>query len=173
MYSMSLMPLFTAEAIAECVDALAAKIRRNYQFDTIVGVLTGSFMFMADLTRKFPSQELQVKFIKASSYGDGMRPGELKISGMNMEDLKGKKILLVDDILDTGRTLKALAEKVKEEGAAEVKTCVLLDKPSRREVDYQADFTGFKIEDKFVVGYGLDYAEEYRSYPDIWCLEEA
>lgn len=173
MYRMSMMPMITAEAIMECVDALGAKIRRNYEFDVIVGVLTGSFIFMADLVRKFPRQDLQVKFIKASSYGDGTRPGELKISGMDLAELKGKKVLLVDDILDTGRTLQALAAQVKAEGAVDVKTCVLLDKPSRREVDFQADFTGFKIDDKFVVGYGLDYAGEYRSYPDIWSLEDA
>ena len=89
-----------------------------------------------------------------------------------LKELARKRVLLIDDILDTGRTLKCLSEKIRAAGAASVKTCALLDKPSRREVEFQADFTGFKIEDKFVVGYGLDYAGEYRTFPDIWSLEE-
>lgn len=172
MYKMSMMPMFTAEAIHECVEAMAGQIRRNYEFDVVVGILTGSFIFVSDLCRYFPRQDLQIKFIKASSYCDEMRPGELEVSGLDLKELAGKRVLLIDDILDTGRTLKCLNEKIRAAGAAAVKTCALLDKPSRREVDFQADFTGFKIEDKFVVGYGLDYAGEYRTFPDIWSLEE-
>lgn len=169
---MSVPPMITAEAIHECVEALANKIRSNYEFDVVVGILTGAFIFTADLCRKFPCQQMQIKFIRASSYGNSTCAGELTISGLDIGELKGKKVLLVDDILDTGRTLMALHTKFLDEGVAEVKSCVLLDKPSRREVDYNADFVGFKIEDKFVVGYGLDYANEYRTFPDIWSLEE-
>lgn len=172
MYKTSLMPLFTAEAIQEMVQLLGEKIARNYKFDTIIGVLTGSFVFVSDLCRHFPNKGIKVSFIRASSYGDSTESsGQLKVSLLDELDLKGKKVLLIDDILDTGRTLQKLVDLLKEKGAAEVRSCVLLEKRARREVDYKADFVGFSIEDGFVVGYGLDCAGEYRTMPDIWNLE--
>ena len=173
MYKMSLMPLFTAEAIQEMVQILGEKIARNYKFDMIVGVLTGSFVFVSDLCRHFPNKDVEVAFIRASSYGDSTESsGKLEVSLLEKLDIKGKRILLIDDILDTGRTLLQMVQIIRDKGAAEVRSCVLLEKRARREVDYKADFVGFSIEDGFVVGYGLDYAGKYRTMPDIWTLED-
>ena len=172
MYKMSLMPLFTAEAIQEMIQLLSEKIARNYKFDAIVGVLTGSFLFVSDLCRHFPNKDIEVSFIKASSYATSTESsGKLSVSLLDKLDLKGKKVLLIDDILDTGRTLQQLVKLLQEKGAAEVRSCVLLEKRARREVDHKADFIGCSIEDGFVVGYGLDDAEKYRTMPDIWTLE--
>ena len=88
-------------------------------------------------------------------------------------DIRGKKVLLVDDILDTGMTMAGLKQALEGLGAKEIRTCVLLDKPSRRTAEIRADFAGFEIENKFVVGYGLDYAGEYRTFPEIWTLEDS
>ena len=94
------------------------------------------------------------------------------MSGLDKFDLNGKKILMVDDIADTGCTLLGLSNLLKDAGAKEVRTCVLLNKQERREVDIKADFVGFEIENEFVVGYGLDFAEDYRTLPEIWTLQE-
>ena len=119
------------------------------------------------------SPELQVSFIRASSYGNSTQSsGQLQVSGLERLDIKGKKVLLVDDILDTGITLSKVCKTLEAYAPAEIRTCVLLDKSERRTVDFNADFVGFCIENKFVVGYGLDYAENYRTYPEIWTLEE-
>lgn len=172
MYKMSLMPLYTAEAIQEMVQILSEKIARNYKFDVVVGLLTGSFVFASDLCRHFPDKKIKVHFIKASSYGDATESsGKLNVSLADDLDITGKKVLLVDDILDTGLTLQEMVKFLQEKGAAEVRSCVLLEKRTRRKANIKADFVGFSIEDGFVVGYGLDYAGEYRTMPDIWTLE--
>ncbi|MCF0223360.1 MAG: hypoxanthine phosphoribosyltransferase [Fibrobacter sp.] len=173
MYRRSKEPLFTAETIQHGIDELAKKIGQCGNFDMVLGVLTGSFVFVADLVRKLSNESLQIRFIKAESYRDSTKAGELHISGIDLSSIKGKRILLIDDILDTGRTLQAVVGMMKSSGAVDIKTCVLLDKPSRRETDFKADFSVFTIEDKFVIGYGLDYANNYRSLPEIWTLEEA
>ena len=178
MYTLSPMPLKTAEAIGARVQELGQAISVEYDFDMVISVLTGSFVFTADLCRAFAlgekNTQREIRFIKASSYGNSnVSSGELKVSGMESLDLKEKKILLVDDILDTGRTLLALVGLIKSQGAAEVRSCVLLDKPSRRQVHMEADYCGFEIDDLFVVGYGLDYSDKYRLLPDIWTLKNS
>lgn len=174
MYKMSEKPMITAEEIQKRVKDLAAEIARSFNFDVIVSALTGAYMFTADLSRALANTKHRIAFIKASSYGSGMEScGKLKVSGMEHLDLKGKKVLLVDDILDTGNTLSALTQMIKEAGAADIRTCVLMNKEERRTVDFHADFVGFEIKNEFVVGYGLDFDEDYRTLPEVWTLIEA
>lgn len=176
MLKISSKPLITAEELSSRVNSLAAEISAAGEFDILLGILTGSFVFVADLVRAMPRKAnekgIRVKFFKASSYGDSTEHGSLKVTGLENLELAGLRVLLVDDILDTGNTLHNLVPMLKERGAAVVKTCVLLDKPSRREAPIEADFVGFKIENKFVVGYGLDYADDYRTLPEIMTMEE-
>jgi hypoxanthine phosphoribosyltransferase len=136
----------------------------------VVGLLKGSFMFVADLVRSLDRTGLQpqIEFMRVSSYGTGKESsGNVKISCDLSEEISGREILLVDDIVDTGRSLQFTKNLLLDRGAARVWTCTLLDKPSRRAVDCEADFVGFSIEDAFVVGYGIDYAEKYRHLPYV------
>ena len=113
-------------------------------------------------------------FVGASSYGAGTVSGDLKLNFFPHEgEIKGRRVLLLDDILDTGKTMSALRREFLARGAAEVKSCVFLDKPSRRAVDLQADFRCFEVEDLFVVGYGLDFAGRYRNLPYVGALKPA
>ena len=131
-------------------------------------------MFTSDICRRIAKPELKVAFIKASSYGDGMESsGKVKISGLESLDIAGKNILVIDDILDTGNTMLGITNALRDLGPNKVKTCVFLDKPARRVAKIEADFVGFKIENKFVVGYGLDYAGNYRTFPEVWTMEES
>jgi len=172
MYKLSNAPLIPAQQIDKRLESLASEMKAC-DFDIILSALTGSYIFAADLSRKIASPKLQVAFIKASSYGESVvSSGNVRISGLEKIEIANKRVLLVDDILDTGRTMNALVQTLAELGPASIKTCVLLNKESRRTVDCHADFVGFEIENKFVVGYGLDYADDYRTLPDIWTLEE-
>lgn len=170
---MSAEPLIKQEDILKRVKSLAEEVAKDYEFDTVVGLLTGAFIFVSDFCRAMPRKDLRVHFIKASSYGGSMQSSrEVKVKGLDSVNLEGKKVLLLDDILDTGHTLSGLVKMLKEKGAQEVRTCAFLDKPERREVDFEVDYSGFKIPNAFVVGYGLDFDDDYRAYPDIWTLEE-
>lgn len=172
MYKMSEKPLITATQIAERLDTLAQEIKAFHP-EIILSVLTGSYIFTADLSRRLSSPDLQIKFIKASSYGCSTKSsGKLEVSGLEGIDICGKRVLVIDDILDTGCTMESLAKILNGMGASLIKTCVLLNKESRRTVDFHADFVGFEIENEFVVGYGLDYANNYRTFPDIWTLRD-
>ncbi|MCC5848613.1 MAG: hypoxanthine phosphoribosyltransferase [Verrucomicrobia bacterium] len=136
----------------------------------IVGVLRGSFMFLADLVRSLNRHRLhpRIDFMTLSSYGGGTQSsGNVRILKDVSVDLEGADVLLVDDILDSGRTLRFAVRHIENKGARRVMTCCLLDKPARRAVDIQADFRGFEIPDVFVVGYGLDYDSHYRELPYI------
>lgn len=167
-YELSKEPLISASQIEGRVLELGQEISSQFSVDLVLGVLTGSFIFVADLVRTMPNP-VQIRFIKASSYGLSQHSsGIVKINGLDEMDLKNKNVLVVDDILDSGRTLSCLLEQVRLAGANIVKSAVLLDKPSRREVSLEADFVGFSIENHFVVGYGLDYAEGYRSLRAIY-----
>ena len=140
---------------------------------TDVSTLTGGFMFTADICRRIACQKLKIAFIKASSYGNGTESsGNVKLSGLESIDISGKNVLVIDDILDSGRTMLGITAALRALGPSKVKTCVLLDKPARRAVEIQADYVGFSIENEFVVGYGLDYANEFRTYPEIWTVRE-
>lgn len=167
--------LFPAEAIHDRVQILGAQIASDLKDETVVvlALLKGGVIFLADLIRAI-NRPLQLDFAWAASYGDSTESaGNVELKVFPDEDLSGKTVIVVDDILDTGRTLKAVCERLRtERGVPEVKTCVLLDKKARRAVDQDADYVGFPVDDLFVVGYGLDYAGRYRNLPYIGVLKE-
>jgi len=137
---------------------------------TVVSVLKGGCIFAADLIRCLPLP-LELAFVSARSYGSGTTPGRLELHSLPATDeLVGRRLLLVDDILDTGRTLSALVAELRRRGARDVRTCVFLDKPARRQVPFEPDYRCFEVEDLFVVGYGLDYAGRYRNLPYVASL---
>lgn len=164
--------LFTAEHIALRLDALVGTLAddcRAADF-VMVGILRGSFMFLADLVRLLYRHDIhpRIDFITLESYGSGTESsGQVRVTKDIALDVRGAHVLLVDDILDTGRTLSFARQLIAGKGADAVRTCTLLDKPSRRVVPCRADHTGFTIEDHFVVGYGLDYDGHYRELPYI------
>ena len=165
-------PLLEAEAIQKRIAVLATEIEKEYPCDLLVGVLTGAFIFVADLVRQM-NPDIKLAFVKAESYGDSDTScGDVRFAGIEKMNVKDKRILVIDDILDTGHTLNALTKLMQDLGAISVKSCVLLDKPTRREVPFEANFKGFVIENLFAVGYGLDYADNYRALPAIYTLQE-
>ncbi len=164
--------LISPERIAERVRSLAGEIEKVFppgEELVVVGLLKGSFIFLSDLVREF-TRPVLVDFISASSYVGTESSGNVEIKKDLELDVKGKNVLLVDDILDTGRTFKKVLELLRLKEPKELKTCVLLDKPERRVVDVEADFVGFKIPDRFVVGYGLDWDELGRHLKGIYAM---
>ncbi len=163
--------LVTEKQLEEAVAEIARRLAEDLGDcnPVLIGVLTGSFVFLADLVRRleFP---LQVEFIAARSYGDSAVAGELEIACDVSCGIAGRHVVIVDDIADTGRTLKALVRMLHERGAASVHTCCLLDKPDRRTCDFEADYVGATIPDHFVVGYGLDFAGKHRNLPFVGVL---
>ncbi len=168
----NLKTLISEERLKARIAELAKEISEKERIDVVVGALTGAFVFVADLVRAMGSETLDVQFVRASSYGNGTERSTFTVKGIERLDVAGKNVLLVDDIFDTGHTLQNLSRAIRERGAATVKTCALLDKPSRREVDFAADYIGFQVENLFVVGYGLDYAERFRALPEICFFSE-
>jgi hypoxanthine phosphoribosyltransferase len=167
--------LLAAEQIQERVAQLAEQIARDYHGRpmTIVGVLTGCLMFLADLVRHL-DLSLRIGLIQASSYrGAATAPGALHIQPELLPDLRGRHVLLLDDILDTGQTLAHLHRHLGGLEAVSLRTAVLLRKRGRQRVPFEPDYCGFDIPDAFVVGYGLDYNDEYRHLPYIAVLPEA
>ncbi len=168
------LELLISEAeIKEKVKELAKQISKDFEGKEIlaVGILKGSFIFLADLVRELEGKVF-VDFMQVSSYHTEMESfGEVIFVKELTTDIKNKNVLIVDDIIDTGRTLKALVEALSLREPNILKTCVLLDKKERREVDYDADYTGFVIPDKFVVGYGLDWAEEGRTLKNVYYVK--
>jgi hypoxanthine phosphoribosyltransferase len=169
-----LKPLFTKEEIDSTVRGLALSIERDYDDEEIyfVCLLKGSFMFMSDLIRciKNPSR---VDFMRVSSYGNAMQSkGEVVITKDLEEDIGGKNVVIVEDIIDSGLTLKSIKKMLLERNPKSLKICALLDKRARREVEIEGDYVGLTIEDGFVVGYGIDYAEQYRNLPEICVVEK-
>lgn len=167
--------LFGEAEIARRVHELAQEIAARLAGElTIVGLFKGSFVFVADLIRALDGLGLapRVEFLRLSSYGHGRESsGTIKVVGEVPSDVAGRQVLLVDDIVDTGRTLAFAKALLRERGAAGVWTCALVDKPSRREVDIAADFVGFTVGNLFVVGYGIDHAEQYRHLPYIGAID--
>jgi hypoxanthine phosphoribosyltransferase len=164
--------LLSADQIRHRVDQLAGDIARTYDSRqvTVIGILTGCVVFMADLIRQV-DLPLRVGFLTASSYrGEATTPGNLVIRDDLLPDLAGRDVLLIDDILDTGKTLTRVVARLIDRGAQSVKVAVLLRKVGRQEVPFEPDFVGFTIPDQFVVGYGLDYNDEYRHLPFIGVL---
>ena len=165
-------PLLTEAQLAQRVEELARSIASTLPTRfTLVGLLNGSFVFVADLARALHRAGCvpRIAFMRVSSYGHDTRSsGIVSLMGDAPEGVKGEPVLLVDDIQDSGRTLAFTREFLLQRGATQVWTCTLLDKPSRREVAWgEVDFVGFAIPDVFVVGYGIDYAERYRELPYI------
>lgn len=153
------------------VQALGQKISEDYSKSNnelvLVGLLRGSFIFMADLSRAITVGH-EVDFMTASSYGSAMNSNrDVKILKDLDEDIRGKDVLIVEDIIDTGNTLSKVKELLELRGPRSLDICTLLDKPSRREVDVPVKYIGFSIPDEFVVGYGIDYAQHYRHLPYI------
>lgn len=136
-----------------------------------VGVLKGSVFFMVDLLRRVQEVPVAVDFFQTSSYRDGTSPGEVRIVKDIDLSIRGRHVLLIEDIVDTGYTLRTILDLLRFRGAASVKLCALLDKAARRKVEVPIDYRGFGIEDVFVVGYGLDCAERYRNLPYIGVYE--
>jgi len=164
--------LVTEEQIRAKVSELAEAVSREYAGKRllIVGVLNGAAVFVADLLRAL-SIPAELEFVGVSSYGcSTVSCGGLQLTKDVACDLEGKHILVVEDIVDTGRTLTALVECLRARNPASVRVCTLLDKPSRREVDFRPDLVGFTIPDKFVVGYGLDFAQGFRGLPYVAAL---
>jgi len=166
--------LIPADEIQSAVAHLAATIEQEYRGKplTIVGVLTGSLMLLADLVRHI-DLPLKVGLIQASSYrGKTMRAEQLAINATLTPDLTGRHVLLIDDIFDTGHTLAALLDQLSDNNVASLRSAVLLWKEGRQEVEITPDHHCFRIPDQFVVGYGLDYDDEYRNLPYVAVLEE-
>ena len=152
------------------VDALATEINEHFQGTeklVVIGLLRGSFVFIADLARRL-DLPVEIDFIEASSYGDSTTSSrEVRILKDLRAPIEGLDVLVVEDIIDTGHTLSHVTKLLKARKPARMEICTLLDKPSRREVDVKAAFTGFEIPDEFVVGYGIDYAQRNRNLPYI------
>jgi hypoxanthine phosphoribosyltransferase len=164
--------LISAEEIQKRIDQLGGDIVRTYEGQpiTIVGVLTGCLVFLADLIRRL-NLPLRVALVQASSYrGAATTPGSLHVQDDLLPDLRGRHILLLDDILDSGQTLSYLAQHLRSLGAGSVRIAVLLRKIGTQKVDLEPEFCGFSIPDEFVIGYGLDYNDEYRNLPYIGVL---
>jgi hypoxanthine phosphoribosyltransferase len=163
--------LISRESIAHRVRSLARQIEKDFAGRdlVIVALLNGTVVFLADLLRRL-SLPLRLDFIGVSSYGAGTESAELVFTKELRLDVSGRDVLLVDDILDTGKTLFRVSAKLRRLGPRQIKTCVLLDKPSRRVEKIAADYVGFTIPNHFVVGYGLDYAERYRNLPFVGVL---
>ncbi len=165
--------LFTSEEIEATVNKLAAEIRQDYlgKQPLLIGVLKGSFVFMADLIRllDFP---LEVEFIRLSSYGKGTESsGKIKVVQGLQSEVRGRDVLVIEDIVDTGLTIAFLLDYLQKKKPASLKLCALTDKPSRRKTPVTIDYRGLTVPDKFIVGYGLDWDERFRNLPDIYVVE--
>ena len=164
--------LISEEEIRRRVGELASQVESDFAGRdlVVVGLLTGTLMFLADLVREI-DLPLRLDFIGVSSYGDGTESCKLMFTKELKLDVANRDVLLVDDILDTGKPLRAVINKLGGMTPRQVRTCVLLSKKARREYDIPADYIGFEISDEFVVGYGLDYAEKYRNLRHIGILK--
>jgi len=167
--------LYSAEQISAKVAELAARIKSDYEKMLgadeqllVVGVLNGAFIFMADLVRAVGDLPLEVDFVRLSSYQDRDTTSSEVVMTKNLEkEIGGRHVLIVEDIADCGLTLSWLLEFLKKRRPASLKVAVVVDKRARRETKVELDYVGFHLDDGFLVGYGLDYAERYRNLPDI------
>lgn len=166
--------LFTREQLSARIKEIAAQMNEDYRgkAPVVIGILRGSFIFMADLVRELDIPDMTLDFMSASSYGSGtVSSGLVDIKLDTSESITGKDIILVEDILDTGNTLSKLVAELKKRDPASIRLCVMLDKPERRTQPVQADYVGFQIPDGFVVGCGLDYDQRYRQLDYIGILK--
>lgn len=165
--------LFNEVELHGACKRLGEQITRDYEGKDllVVGILNGAIVFCTDLMRQIDRQ-INIDFMSVSSYGEGtVSSGKVKVMKDLNGSIKGRNVLIVDDILDTGKTMLHLVDMLQQREPASLKICVLLDKPARREEDIYADYVGYTIPDAFVVGYGLDYAEKYRNLPYIGVLD--
>ncbi|NLE95325.1 MAG: hypoxanthine phosphoribosyltransferase [Dehalococcoidia bacterium] len=165
--------LIPRSVIDQTVARMAEEITADYRGKQLVavGILKGAFIFMADLVRRLDIP-MEVDFITVSSYGSGTESSRIINVRQDLTtDIRGKDILVIEDIVDSGRTVCYVLQHLSSRGAASVRLCALADKPSRREVNVKLDYLGFTVPDRFVVGYGLDFDNKFRYLPDIYALE--
>lgn len=161
--------LITEEQLQERIKEIAQEIKNEYKDEEVVfcSVLKGAIFFTVDLMKKYEG-DCQINFVRVSSYEGENSTGNITLKiPLKKEQIEGKNVIIVEDIVDTGRTFNFLVNYVKEFNPKSVKSCVLLDKEARRVVPFKADYVGFPIDDLFVIGYGLDYDEKYRNLPYI------
>jgi hypoxanthine phosphoribosyltransferase len=167
--------LISEQRVQARVAELAQEINATYTDDDcplLVCVLKGAFMFLADLVRHLEMRH-EVDFMEISSYGKGtVSTGVVRILLDLAQSIEGRHVLIVEDIIDSGRTLDYIIRNLQTRGPASIRTCTLLSKPARRELDIPLDYVGFEVPDEFVAGYGLDFAEEYRNRPFVGVLKE-
>lgn len=166
--------LYTAGEIAEKISELGDRISRAYKGNElhVVGILKGGFMFMADLVRAI-DLPVRIDFARLSSYGSSDSPeGDVRVVDDIHEAIAGKHVLIVDDIMDTGHSLFAYRKHLLEKGPASVKICTMIDKHERRGANISPDYYCFRISEGFVVGYGLDFAEKFRTLPQLYVLDQ-
>ena len=165
--------MISSSEVETRISEMAAAIDKAYEGKTVhlIGILKGSVFFMCELAKRI-TVPVSLDFMSVSSYGsDTKSSGVVKIVKDLDESLKDKEVIVVEDIVDSGRTLSYLLEMLKDRGPASLRLCTLLDKPERRVIDVHVDYTGFNIPDEFVVGYGLDYDQRYRNLPYIGVVE--
>jgi hypoxanthine phosphoribosyltransferase len=168
-----LEPVLSASELEKTVERLAGEISRDFagQDVVLVGVLKGAFIFLADLARRLTVNSF-IDFVRVASYGKGMESsGRLELSKDVETDLAGKNVIIVEDILDTGLTIEFLKKHLATKKPLSVSVCAMIDKTERRQADVCAQYTGHKLEQGFLVGYGLDWAEKYRCLPGIYCVK--
>lgn len=166
--------LFSREEINKRVKELGKIIEEDYSDKDllVISLLRGSFIFAADLVREI-NTKLEIDFLTTTSYEHGEKSsGKVKFLNEVRAKIKDRDVLIVDDIIDSGNTMKSVVEKIKEKDPKSVKVCVLLDKPERREVEFTADYVGFEIPDVFIVGCGLNFEDHYRNIPYIFTFVE-
>ena len=165
-----LNPLLSQEQIASIVQGLANQISKDYAGKelVLVCILKGAFMFLSDLIRHLRIP-VQVDFVWLASYGSGMKTsGKIEVTKDIEIPIEKKDVLIIEDIIDSGRTLQFLKDRLALSGPRSIKVCALLDKKARREVDMEADYLGTEVDDVFIVGYGIDFNENYRHLPEIY-----
>lgn len=160
--------------IARTVQRLGSEIYRDYESKSplLVGVLKGSFIFMSDLVREI-GIPLSIDFVQAQSYISTQSTGHVNVASGPQSELKGRHVLIVEDIVDTGATISRLMAKFQAENPASLKLCSLMSKPDRRTVPVQIDYLGITVPNQFVVGYGLDLGQQHRNLPDLWVLDDS
>lgn len=171
--SESVRVLIEEEKLNERIAELGARISRDYEGEEVrlICILKGSVFFACELAKRI-TVPVTLDFMSVSSYGEStVSSGVIQVKKDLDESIENKNIIVIEDIIDTGRTLKYLLEELEKRGPKSLKLCTMLDKPDRRVVDVSTDYTGFEIPDEFVVGYGLDYAQRYRNLPYIGILD--
>jgi hypoxanthine phosphoribosyltransferase len=171
-----LTPLLSEEAIAATVKRLARQLDKDYDHHSLmlVGILKGSFIFLADLVRNMKTPISNIEFMRLSSYGSKtISSGKAEVvMGVSEEVIRNQHVLLVEDIIDTGITTIAALAKLRSYNPASLKLCALLDKPARRQVPVTIDYLGLTVPNRFIVGYGIDFDQKYRQLPAIYMLDE-